>query len=124
MPSDESSVVLCFSLSEGTPYEGCKRHLAKRRFGSRWRDTAKSRMSNIRATSWKISTVTGRGFQGDGMANLNAFTRLTKSSECLWVLADGYGNNLGQWTMQTLCKEKQGQEIIDDGPPSFASPRA
>jgi phage protein U len=74
-----------FSLSEGTPYTG-------------------QQLENI--------TVTGTWFQGDGMANLNALRALQNQRAPL-VLADGYGNNLGQWTIKRL-QEKQ-DKIIDDG---------
>jgi phage protein U len=46
------------------------------------------------------------------VANLNALRALQNQRAPL-VLADGYGNNLGQWTIKRL-QEKQ-DKIIDDG---------
>lgn len=55
--------------------------------------------------------VIGTWFEGDGMANLKALCALQNQRAPL-VLADGYGNSLGQWTVKRL-QEKQGN-IIDD----------
>jgi hypothetical protein len=99
-----------FSLSEGTPYEGLQRTsdggwVAVARYGQK-------PMSQNTGQQLENITVTGTWFQGDGMANLNALRALQNQREPL-VLADGYGNNLGQWTIKRL-QEKQ-DKIIDDG---------
>jgi uncharacterized protein len=88
-----------FSLSEGTPYEGLQRTsdggwVAVARYGQK-------PMSQNTGQQLENITVTGTWFQGDGMANLNALRALQNQRAPL-VLADGYGNNLGNWSIDKV----------------------
>ncbi|MCF2827059.1 MULTISPECIES: phage tail protein [unclassified Pseudoalteromonas] len=99
-----------FSLSEGTPYSGLQRSsdggwVTVPRYGQ------KPISQNTGQQLEKIS-ISGTWFRADGMANLDALRAMQLRREPL-VLTDGYGRNLGLWTLKQL-QEKQ-DRIIDDG---------
>ncbi|HGS4936982.1 TPA: phage tail protein [Vibrio parahaemolyticus] len=99
-----------FSLSENTPYEGLQRTsdggwVTVPRYGQ------KPISQNTGQSLDKIS-MTGTWFRGEGMSNMDRLRELQAKREPL-VLTDGYGRNLGLWTIKQL-QEKQ-DRIIDDG---------
>ncbi|RBP79094.1 phage tail protein [Marinomonas rhizomae] len=110
MPQMMSLGGFVFSLSEGTPYEGLQRTsdggwVAVSRYGQKpLSQNTGQQLENI--------TLTGTWFHSQGMSHLTALRTLQNKRQPL-VLADGYGNNLGQWTIKRL-QEKQ-DRIIDDG---------
>jgi len=110
MPQMMSLGGFVFSLSEGTPYEGLQRTsdggwVTVFRYGQKpLSQNTGQQLENI--------TLTGTWFQSQGMSNLGSLRTLQNKREPL-VLADGYGNNLGQWVIKRL-QEKQ-DRIIDDG---------
>ncbi|CAK2830984.1 Phage protein U [Vibrio crassostreae] len=99
-----------FSLSEGTPYEGLQRTsdggwVTVPRYGQKpISQNTGQQLENI--------NITGTWFRGEGMANMGKLRALQAKREPL-VLTDGYGSNLGLWTIKRL-QEKQ-DRIIDDG---------
>ncbi|MCG7551582.1 phage tail protein [Pseudoalteromonas sp. Of7M-16] len=99
-----------FSLSEDTPYSGLQRSS-----GGGWvnvpRYGQKPAKQNTGLQLEKIG-LSGTWYRGDGMVNLDTLRAMQARREPL-VLTDGYGRNLGLWTLQQL-QEKQGR-IIDDG---------
>lgn len=110
MPQMMSLGGFVFSLSEGTAYEGLQRtsdggSVSVSRYGQKpLSQNTSQQLENI--------TLTGTWFQSQGMIHLAALRALQNKRQPL-VLADGYGNNLGQWTIKRL-QEKQ-DRIIDDG---------
>ena len=99
-----------FSLSEGTPYEGLVRSsdggwITVPRYGQKpVSQNTGQQLENI--------SITGNWFKGDGMASMDKL-RALQAKRLPMVLTDGYGNNLGLWTIKKL-QEKQ-SNIIDDG---------
>ena len=99
-----------FSLSEGTPYEGLQRTS-----DGGWVTIprySKKPISQNGGPQLDTINITGTWFRGDGMANMDKLYALQAKRAPL-VLTDGYGNNLGLWTIKRL-QEKQ-DKIIDDG---------
>lgn len=99
-----------FSLSEGTPYEGFQRVSA-----GGWVSVPRySQKPLSQNTSPQLDTIriTGTWFKGDGMANMDSLRDLQAKRQPV-ILTDGYGKNLGQWSIKSL-QEKQ-ERIIDDG---------
>lgn len=99
-----------FSLSEGTTYEGLTRTsdggwVTVPRYGQKpLSQNTGQQLENI--------NITGSWFGGNGMANMDKL-RTLQAKRLPLVLTDGYGRNLGQWSLKRL-QEKQGK-IIDDG---------
>lgn len=99
-----------FSLSEGTAYEGLQRTssggwVAVPRYGQK-------PISQNTGQQLGCITFTGTWFRAGGMESIDKLRELQSKREPL-VLVDGYGNNLGLWTLKRL-QEKQGN-VIDDG---------
>lgn len=57
-------------------------------------------------------SYSGKWFGAPGMASLNSLRKLQADREPK-VLTDGYGNNLGLWTIEKIVEK--GSRIIDDG---------
>lgn len=99
-----------FSLSEGTPYEGLQRTsdggwVTVPRYGQK-------PISQNTGQALENISVTGTWFRGEGMSNMDKL-RALQAKRAPLVLSDGYGRNLGLWTVKRL-QEKQ-DRIIDDG---------
>ncbi|ADZ91116.1 phage tail protein [Marinomonas mediterranea] len=110
MPQMMSLGGFVFALNEGTPYEGLQRTssggwVPVQRYGQK-------PLSQNTGQPLENITLTGTWFQAEGMSHITELRDLQAQCEAL-VLADGYGNNLGQWTIKRL-QEKQ-EKIIDDG---------
>lgn len=101
-----------FSLSENTPYEGLTRS-SDGGFVTIPRYNSKPLSQNTGQGLENIS-ISGTWFKRDGSKNINLLKELQNRCKAQ-VLIDGYGNNLGQWTIKKL-QEKQ-DKIIDDGTP-------
>jgi hypothetical protein len=99
-----------FSLSKNTPYEGLSR-TSDGGFVTVPRYNGKPLSQNTGQGLENIS-LTGTWFKYEGMQNMQSLRDLQKQGKPL-VLSDGYGINLGQWTIKNL-NEKQ-DKIIDDG---------
>ena len=99
-----------FSLSKNTPYEGLSRTsdggfvTVPRYNGKPFSQNTGQGLENI--------TLTGTWFKYQGMQNMQALRELQKQLKPI-VLSDGYGINMGLWTIKSLS-EKQ-DRIIDDG---------
>lgn len=101
-----------FSLGQGTPYTGLQRTS-----DGGWNTIARygqKPISQNTGQSLENISLTGAWFKAEGLDNLASLRALQNQREPL-VLADGYGNNLGLWTIKRL-NEKQ-DRIIDDGTP-------
>lgn len=99
-----------FSLSEGTPYEGLQRTsdggwVTVPRYGQK-------PISQNTGQALENINVTGTWFRGEGMGNIDKLRELQGKRAPL-VLTDGYGRNLGLWTIKRL--QEQQDRIIDDG---------
>lgn len=57
-------------------------------------------------------TYSGKWFKSAGMSSLDALRKM-QAERVPKVLTDGYGNNLGLWTIEKIVEK--GSRIIDDG---------
>lgn len=105
-----------FSLGEKTPYVGLKRS-SDGGFRSVARYGQKPIGQNTGQSLESIS-LTGEWFKSEGADNIARLRALQNQRKPL-VLADGYGNNLGLWTIKKLDESQS--RIIDDGTPMVLS---